>query len=356
MGTIVVVSEPLEFQSVAWGDRLPARYGAVEDEHLALREDWVLYDRSWTTVVEMTGEDRVRFLNGLITSDVRELGEGDGQHGFVTDAKGKVVTDVGLFALEDRLWMEAAPGKAAHLAEHLGKYVITDRVELAVLEEQVAVALCGPRAEEALGSLVEGELPGADWGHRAVDLADRAAWLCRHPRLGVDGFVVRASRTDAEEIRRRLVADDGGPREVGHHVMEAARIAAGLPLAGVDLDEATLPQETGEEGAISYTKGCYLGQEVVARVHYLGKVNRTLRGLRFEDGTLPELGAELSADGRPVGRVTSAVRIPGSSEFVGLALLHRKGAEVGERLSVDGGAHAVVTELPTEDLPTAVTD
>jgi aminomethyltransferase len=331
------------------GLEVAAHYGSPLDEHRLLRRSCGVADRSWMPALQLTGEDRARFLNGLATCDVKTPSSGQGCYGFLTDAKGKILADVAILVEEERLLLELPPGRARAIAEHLQKYIIADRVEVNPIDDEVGLAVVGPAARQRLEALVgEDALPEHDWEHRRVSLLGREVLVCQHPRLGAAGFLMRAPAAAAADLFGDLVRHraSGEVTAVGYLAMEMARVEEGLPLLGVDLGEDTLPQETGFVEAVSYTKGCYLGQEVVARIHYRGHVNRHLRGVVLEGDGLPPAGAAVTLDGEGVGTVTSPVRSPELGRPIALSLIHRKASDPGTRVEVESSGGAEVTELP----------
>ncbi len=336
-----------ELEPTPLGWELPIHFGSVRDEYNALRQSCGLVDRSWVPTVEVTGEDRVRFVNGLVTCDVHAPGPGAGTYGFFTDAKGKVLADVAVLVEEDRLLLELSPGAAQPIVEHMRKYVITDRVEVREIEEELCLAVVGPTAGRALDRLVGSPVPRDDWHHRRIELLGHEVGVSSHPNLGVAAWILRIARDSAEALFRGLMARRSGGElpAVGHQATEAVRVEGGDFLPGIDLDPDTLPQETGYDEAISYTKGCYLGQEIVARIHYRGQVNRHLRGLRFEADEVPEAGSGISFEGAEVGKLTSPIFSPQLGQPIGLALIHRKASDPGTPVELASGA-AEVTELP----------
>lgn len=325
-----------------------ADYGDAADEHRALREACGVIDRSWTGRLEMRGEDRARFLGGLVTCDVTSLAPGEGAYGFLTTVKGRVMADVTVLALDDRLWLELPPGSSDAIGEHLGKYVIVDRVEIAPLA-QVPLTLIGPRAAEVLATA---ELPEGLHEHRALTLDDVETRVVREPPLGGSesaSWSLWVAGEHAAALFEHLLQRGAGHglRPVGHRAFDRWRIESGRPLFGVDFGPDNFPQETGlEEQAVSYTKGCYLGQEVVARIHYRGGVNRHLRGLIFDDGRPVDerVGVAVVADDREAGTVTSAAEAA-DGRRLGLAILHRR-AEPDATVTLAGGGTARVVELP----------
>lgn len=313
----------------------------VDAEHRALREACGLVDRAWRRGLEMTGDDRLRFLNGLVTCDVKSLAAGGGVYGFFTQVKGRVLADVTVLALADSLWLELPADRTEEVAAHLGKYVIVDRVEIGPLAGRVPLALIGPGAAATLGA----EPPAAVYGHREAQVHGTRVRVVREAGLGVPAWTLWTPEDEAAALTERLV--EHGARPVGRRAWERLRVEAGRPLFGQDFGPDHFPQETGLEAeAVSYTKGCYLGQEVVARIHYRGGVNRHLRGLRFDgfDDEAAPLGQEIVHDGREAGTVTSAVRSP-TLGHVGLAVVHKR-VEPGTRVGVGGAGGAEVVALP----------
>lgn len=328
------------------GTRVPVAYGSVAEEVEILREACGWVDRSWIDRLEIAGADRQRFLNGMVTCEVRDLGEGGGAYGFVTSRKGGVLADFALLELGDRFLLELAPGRAAAVAEHLGAYVLADRVEIRPAGDRLPLTLAGPRAREVLRELVGALPPAAEsrWGHAPAEAAGRPVIVASRPLLGVETWTVWTAAGDAAAVAEAAL--EAGASPVGYDALDTVRIEAGIPCWGRDYDDSNLPQETGLDEALNFTKGCYLGQEVVARIHYRGGVNRTLRGLQFDGDEPPEEGTELLLEGRPVGKVGSATLSPALEGPVGLAILHKRGAEPGTRLEVAGDGEAEVSELP----------
>ena len=332
------------------GFEAPAAYTDEAREYTVLVRGCGLVDRPWMTRIEMLGEDRRRFLQGLLTCDVQGLEPGDGAYGFVTNVKGRVMADVVVLALEDRLWLVLPAAAGEEISEHLRKYVIVDRVEISVSDD-VPLTLIGPRSEESLAWA--GELPERVFGHRSVSMAGADLRLVREPpletaRAQAPRWTLWLPVDHAEAIVEQLLQDGSarGLAPVGARALDRLRVEAGQPLFGVDFGRDNFPQETGlEEQAVSYSKGCYLGQEVVARIHYRGGVNRHLRGLTFADRAPDDLlGRPVLAGGREAGRVTSAATVEDGSR-IGLSILHRRAAP-GEEVEIEGAGPARVVELP----------
>lgn len=305
----------------------------LEEQLRALRQGCGFADRSGLGRLELTGKDRHRFLNAYVTCDVKELAPGQETYGFFTSPQGKILADAEILARDESFWLLLPPGRDEAIAEHLRKYLLADRVEVRPLPDASLLTLGGPGAAAVVGGL-----------------AGPGLVVQRSGRLGVEAFTVWAPASVAGDLAERLTGrDDVTP--VTFEALEVLRVEAGIPRFGADFGPESFPQETGSEEAVSYTKGCYLGQEVVARIHYRGGVQKVLRGLVFGEGEgasadLPEAGAPLLHDGREAGTVGTAVRSVALGRPAGLAVLHRRAAEPGTRLEVQGGGTAEVRDLP----------
>ncbi|HEY0783473.1 MAG TPA: glycine cleavage T C-terminal barrel domain-containing protein [Thermoanaerobaculia bacterium] len=323
------------------GPAVPVDYGSVADEYAALREGVGLADRSAAGRLELLGADRHRFLNAYLTCDVKALAPGQGAYGFVTSPQGRILADAVVLVHDDRLWVELPPGTEAAIAAHLRKYVLADRVEIRTLDDMLPITLIGPRAVEALGGV---ELPAAPLGHAKVRVHGTEVALARTERFGAPAFTLWVSASIAGLLVEALL--EQGARPVGTTAPETRRVEAGIPRFGHEFGPQNFPQETGDEAAVSYTKGCYLGQEVVARIHYRGGVQKGLRGLLFEPAALPAAGTSLLADGREAGTIGTTVQSIALGRPIGLAILHKRACEPGTRLEIAGGGTAEVTALP----------
>lgn len=338
---------------LASGIETAAHFGSVEAEHEALRHAAGLIIRDWVDHLEVRGEDRRTYLNGKVTCDLGGLTAGEGAYGFILDAKGHIQADAAIRWLEDAVWLELPGGRGADIAEHLRRFVVVDRVEIEPLVSVVPLTLVGPLARPLLESLAgEDSLPDRPWRSGRVSLGGGGEFLISADgRWGEETLTLWPSAVQVEGLVGCLL-DAGRPiglRRVGYRAADLARIEAGIPWFGRDFGTENLPQETGQTEGVSYTKGCYLGQEVVARLHYRGRVSRISCGVTFALNELPEPGTPLVLEGRQAGVVTSAARSPRDGSLVGLAMLQRRAAEVGTRLQVGSGGAAAVVRSPLVD-------
>jgi len=314
-------------------------------DYRALTAGCGLIERSWAGRLEMLGADRQRFLNAYVTCDVKSLAPGDGAYGFMTSAQGRILSDAVVLVHTDRLWLEVGPGQEEAIAEHLRKHVIADRVEIRPLAEMLPVTLVGPRAADTLGPAAAA-VPEGEWKHARVMVAGTEVILQRTGRMGAPAFTLWMPASMAPHLSEGLLAREG-VRRVSPEALEVLRTEAGIPRFGRDFGPENFPQETGATEAVSYTKGCYLGQEVVARIHYRGSVQKVLRRFVFEGGdAAPQPGVRLLLAGREAGVATTVVPSPTLGRTVGLGIVHQRAAEPGTRLEVEGGGGALVEEVP----------
>jgi len=285
-------------------------------------------------LVDLSGADRVRFLHNLVTCEVRGITAGSSVRGYVTLVKGGVLAPVEIEVLDDRFRLVLPAGRGAAVARHLTKYRIIERVEIAPRDELASGALRGAGAPDLLHGLGVALLEAGE--HRVASLGGVEARVRREARGREPRFVFEAPAPALGELGAALLA--AGATAVGPEALEAARIEDGELAWGIDYGEENFPQEAGDEAAVSWTKGCYLGQEIVARIHYRGGVQRQARRLRLAGGPEPVRGAELTFEERTAGRLTSLAVDPVIGATIGLALIHRRAATPGTRLATSTGS------------------
>lgn len=298
------------------GHDVVMHYGDAGLEYHELRHGALLLDRSERGRGMADGAKVRETLTGLVTNDVIALEAGNGLHAVALTAKGKIIADVRLFALaSDRIWIDVAPRCSAAWWEMVKKYV---NPRLAKLRDEAAawrhLTIAGPDARRVTSEVtglaldvLEGVGPE---GIREV-VVPRALRVAKSTEIGLEAWDVWVPEEDAADMRSR--ANAAGAVSGGLVAWEIARVEHGRPEIGLDMDDTTIPQEANLDDwhAISYTKGCYTGQETVARVHFRGHVNRHIRGLRFDAaGPLPPASELFDAEGNVVGDVRSSVLSP----------------------------------------------
>ncbi|MEM1244972.1 MAG: hypothetical protein AAGK22_01310 [Acidobacteriota bacterium] len=325
--------------------RVVAHYGSPDEELAVATDRAVIADVSDRARLELVGEDRVRFLAGLVTCDVASLEPGTGCYGYFTSPKGRVMADVTVLSLADRLWLELPRGTAQSLREHLEKYVVADRVEVRSIDDVLLFRVVGAGLADWLEARGIDRLEGA-FAHHAVELEGTDVHVSSTPLEGRPAVSLWISSGIAGPVLDDLLAT--GLELAGQDCLETLRAAAGVPRFGVDFQDSNLPQEVRVDSAISYEKGCYLGQEIVARLHYRGKPARELRRVRGE-GSTPSTSEELalSLDGTPAGAITSVAADGAQNGWSGLAMVARKALDAE---MLDGPAGTRVTVLGPPDV------
>ena len=324
----------------------PAVFSEVSAEYAALGSGCGLVDRLAGDLLSVVGEDSLRFLNGFVTCDLADLGEGSTVYGFVTSAQGKILADLWALAAGDGFRLELPAGGGEAIREHLLKYRIADRVEIEAESRWLPVTLVGPRAADVVAQAVGGPIDALEPGRgRGVAIGSAEAHLVRERRWGAEVLSLWLPGTRAIDVVTGLISGESRARPIGDEALDAFRIENGAPLFGVDFGPDHLPQETGLDEALSFTKGCYLGQEVVARIHYRGKVNRRLCGLVLDGDEPVREPLEVLFGDRPAGTLGRAVLSPRHALVLGLTVLHARVA-AGERVALGAERQAEVVELP----------
>jgi folate-binding protein YgfZ len=332
------------------GCLLPERFGAVVEEVRAVRQAAGVIDRSDCAYLEATGADAVRFLHGMVSNEVKELAAGQGRYALQLDAQGHILADLHLLVLADHLLLETAWALKVKLRATLERYIIADDLELSDLSDQLsALAVEGPAAAKLLGAAGVASLPRNEFDHVESSLGGAPVRVVRLSETGEEGYRLIFAVEYAQNVWEALAAQQAamGWKPVGHAALNLLRLEAGRPRYGVDMDERTLPQEAGLEArAISYTKGCYIGQETVERIHSRGHVNRKLVGLLLAGDAPPAPGAKLSAEGKEVGWVTSAAHSPTLGRPIALGYVRREYLGPGTRVGLEGGLRGEIVALP----------
>lgn len=283
------------------------------------RSGCAVQDLSAREHLVVTGPDRVSYLHGMVTNDVEGLQVGGSNYAALLTAKGAMVGDARVLRRADDLVLDTGPGRAASLLEFLHKYLISEDAEVSVSAQFFVIGLVGPKALEVAAPL---------------EVAGRFESFLG----GVDLLVERSKREATWALLSGLPVLDDATSEV-------LRVERGAALFGVDMTEATIPLEANLERAVSYHKGCYIGQEVIARATYRGQMNKRLVGVTLGESA-PVAKTELQLNGKKVGWLTSVVHSARLAQRIGLAYVHRDHLAPGTTLDVATGGTAVVHALP----------
>jgi folate-binding protein YgfZ len=333
---------------------VPAHFGDAGAEYAQAHDGCALFDVSPRSKVELSGPEASAFLHNLCTNDVNDLALGAGCELFLTTAKARVVAHgyvfhVRLHDSRPALWLDLPPGTSEKVIQHLDHFVISEQVEFADRTREFAqLRLAGPRAHATLERALVDDVPPLEELQHMVRTfgTDATCAVRRHDPLGVPGYDVVCLRARVEAVWQLLTR--AGAKPAGREAHEVLRVEAGTPVYGADMDENTFAPEAGRtQKAISYAKGCYLGQEPIVMARDRGQINRTLLGLRLSTGPAAH-GSPLFREGKDVGRVTSSVQSPRLGP-IAMAYLRRGNWEPGTSVEVESGSArqpATVTVLP----------
>jgi folate-binding protein YgfZ len=327
---------------------LPGSAAEWPDEYRALRETAGVLDLSARSRICLVGNDRARFLHGQVTNDVKRLRPGDGCYAAIVTAKGKMESDLNIFNLQDELLLDFEPGLTEKISQRLERFIVADDVQIVDAAPHYGLLSAqGPKADEAVVAmgLIGGDaLPRVPYSSLKISNATFGEiYLMNHARLSnseigkKNGFDIFVPRQVVDAFKDKLIAAvrSVGGCFCGQQAFETVRIEAGVPRFGIDMDETNIPLECGiESAAISYKKGCYIGQEVINRIHSIGHVNKELRCLRLSKdlSPLPAKGDKLFCNEKEVGYVTSVVRSPALDAVVALGYVRREVNRAGTEL------------------------
>lgn len=323
-------------------------YGDVSAEHAAARTASGLIDLCDWEITRIEGPDRAAFIHGMVTNEVTNLRIGQGNYSLTLTPKGKIVSDLWLLARENDLLAITRGGQGTGLAEALDKYLIME--DARIIQDTLnwgVLALQGPRSAEVLENTLDGPLPEQDCFWTPIRACGEEFIVFKASIAGEEGFLLLGAPQALPALWRKFV--DNGALPVGREALEILRIEAGIPICGKELSDAIIPQEAALHHALSFTKGCYIGQETVARLHFRGRVNRELTGFYLDRSEAPHERVELFHEDKPVGFITSACYSFDAKAVIGMGYLRVKLKEPRRRFEArmgDERFYAQVAELP----------
>ena len=324
-----------------FGTRLPARFGDFTAEYSGLREAVGLLDTNFRAFFSFTGPDRLRYVNAILTSNVRDLTPGRGTVGLLLNAQGHILAEVETFARDESLLASTHAMIRERTFATLEKFIIMDDVTLEDLTPSTGtLGLAGPRASALLADLgVKNFAEMPLLSHQRLTLGQIRCGVVRRELAGDPAATIVAGREHLQalwrELAERVRLHGGAPG--GMEALNSIRLECGTPWFGSDYDDRQIPHEAGlEHSHISYEKGCYTGQEIVERVRSRGHVNRRLTELRFFADVAPASGTKLTLDGNETGIVTSTAFSPRIGQPIGLGYLRREHSAIGTRMDAAG--------------------
>jgi folate-binding protein YgfZ len=336
------------------GWSLPRHFGEPHEEYCAVRRAVGILDRSNRAVLEFTGDDRLSYLQGLISNDLRLAPSGEGSYAAFLNQQGKVLADCRALTTDDSFIVDFWEPLKPKILDHLHRYLVADEVEIANLNDRYAIlSIQGPESEKLLEKFVpRDQQPQKTLAHSLAQIGGVEIRICRYSHTGEDGFDLMIPLAEIECLARQLTEAAAlySARWVGEEAHEILRIEAGIPRYGIDITEDNLILETGLSHAVSFNKGCYLGQEVVERIRSRGHVNKALTGLLVHGEKPPAAGCKIFSAEKEIGKITSSSYSPALGSAVALGYVHRdhraQGTQVLVRYDEELLVSATVRELP----------
>ena len=347
------------------GCTFPEQFTAFANEYRAAREAVAIFDTNWHTIVELSGPDRVRYLNAIVSNDVKSLGEGRGTVALLLKPQGHILAELEIYALQEKLLVLSHTSVRERTIATLDKFIIMDDVTLNDVTEQFgSFAIEGPRAgtviAEACGLALEGF---SEHAIAEVEIDGVACHLIRHSHFGFPGAEIIAPREHLgllwKNLRASVVAQHGSA--IGMRAVNSLRLEAGIPWFPDDFNDTVIPHEAALEAThISFSKGCYTGQEIVERVRSRGQVNRRRAQLKFSTAEPPapltrlyardteaqsaesKAGETAPAESKEVGIITSSAFSPAANAAIGMAYVRREHNSQGSILDFNGGTAEVL--------------
>jgi folate-binding protein YgfZ len=331
-----------------FGCALPDDFGDWRAEYRFAREGVALIDKNYRAYLKFTGPDRVRYLNAILTNNIKDLKENHGTVSLFLNPQGHIQAEIETYALADKLFCISYAMIRGKLVEGLDKYIIMDDVTLTDRTEECAtVALEGPKAAAAVAEVSGVDLNAlTELESREVSVNSIPCRVLRRSPGGMSGGEFLLHRDQVEALWKMLLdaahRHGGGP--MGYTALNALRLEHGAPWFGYDFGEKQIPHEAGlQDSHISYTKGCYTGQEIVERVRSRGQVNRVRVALKFDTPELPAVNAPLLVKGKEFGYVTRSAFSPARNGFIGMGYVRREKSAPESVLEVAGGTATVYT-------------
>lgn len=336
----------------AHGWELPRRYSSLAEEYRACTEAVGLVDRSYTGRLQASGKDALDLLNRLSTNKLADLSAWRGMHTVLTTPKGRIVDLLFVLCLPDSLLVVTSPETRQKVMEWVDFYTFSEEVSMKDVTGTTAMlGLTGPRAGDLLDRMTRQKASAlAPGGSMCIPIGGADAIVARSDFLSLPGYDIMVPAQEGVRVWKELLdwGSQYGIRPVGMEALEAVRVERGVPLYGRELGEDFNPLEAGLIGFVSFSKGCYVGQEVVARLNTYKKVQKRLMGLSWGSDSLPPTSARLLLDGRQVGVLTSVACSP-RLRGIALGYVRREVAQPGGLVTIEtiqGEIAARLEELP----------
>jgi aminomethyltransferase len=337
------------------GWMMPKSYGNVLDEYNAVRNNVGILDLSHHGKVELGGKEHIKFLQGILSNDVKKLEEGDGQYATFLTPKGRIITDMKLYRKGASVLIELEPGLNEKVIELLLKYRISYKADIEDLTESLSlITVQGPNSKRLIEKTLGGKIPDLkEYCFFSGEINGKELLIAYVNRTGELGFDIFISSDGANKtLWESLIAkgQEFEARPVGLVAFETLRIEAGIPRYGVDMNENTIPIEAGLWNALSFEKGCYVGQEVIARIKWRGHVNWHLAGLRIDGDYTPKKNSKIITGEREIGYITSSAYSPKLNKIIALGYIRREFNKPGVQVTIKTESNktlsAEVSQIP----------
>ena len=317
--------------------------GGSSAEFQALVSGCGIYDLSSRGKIKLTGNDRVRWLNGMVTNNVRDLAVGHGVYAFLLNPQGRILGDLYAYNRGNSLYLDTDQNQITKILEIFDHYIIMDDVAVENISQHLtAIGISGPKSLDVLRASGFGPSNLQPLTFRDLEWTAIPVTLTQCEREKHESYEIWLAPKQASQVRDALIQSGATP--AGDGAVELYRVALGLPRYGQDIRERDLPQETEQARALNFSKGCYVGQEIVERIRSRGAVHRTFTGFIF-DGNVAA-GSKIRVDGKDVGEITTVASLPHDCTLnVGLGYIRREAATPGKEV-VAGEIKAAVAELP----------
>ena len=334
------------------GWTFPLHYGNVRAEYQAARSSVGISNLSHRGKLRMTGNDRQAFLHRIVTNEINGLAVGQSVYACMLTPQGKIISDMTVYLREDDILFDLEPGMTASLIETMDRYALIDDVEMTDVTEQYGlIGIHGPRSNELL-NMLKSDFAGIEPSrHLSVDRHGTQLFIARSYRTGGQDYDLYVPMDHVSDVWHALIRQ-GAELDlacVGAETLEILRVEAGIPRYGAELDDRIIPNEAVKERAVSFNKGCYIGQEPVVMMEHRGRPNRLLTGLKIDGERLPERNTIVKKEDKEAGWITSAVHGQADDGIIAMGFVRRRYLNIGDCLTVemDGAqAEAKIVALP----------
>lgn len=332
------------------GATTATRFSNAQTEFAALRSGCGVYDLGFRAKLSLSGGDRVRWLNGMVTNNIRDLAVGHGAYAFLLNPQGHILGDLFAYNRGETIMVDTDRGQAEKILATFDHYIIMDDVEVANLSEKMtSLGIAGPKAREVMQKAAI-DLPDLQplQVHEVQCDCDCGCVSCTIVRThdAIESYEIWLTAEHVRPLWNQLVKAGASP--TGSEAIELQRIVSGIPRYGVDIRERDLPQETEQARALNFNKGCYVGQEIVERIRSRGAVHRKFTGFLVDGTAHIAPGSKIVSGEKEVGEITSAASLPGTNKTVALGYIRREIGVPGREVTI-GSVKAVVAQLPVPE-------